>query len=77
MTLALFKSIGDMGHGKLSYTWDTGLWHGRPASTGPLTGGSPMSHVEFKKWSCPMSLILKKPVIKGKLAHTFNGNTFI
>ena len=28
----------------------------RGGSIGALDGGSPMSHVEFKKWLCPLSL---------------------
>ena len=28
---------------------------------GALHGGSPMSHVEFKKWLCPLSLFLRCP----------------
>ena len=27
--------------------------------TGALGGGSPMSHVEYKKWQCPLSLFLQ------------------
>ena len=31
---------------------------GRMPSSGALDGGSPMSHVDFKKWQCCMSLSL-------------------
>ena len=30
-------------------------------TVGALDGGSPISHVEFKKWKCPLSLFLQYP----------------
>ena len=32
-----------------------------PGWVGALDGGSPMSHVDFKKWQCPLLLFLQFP----------------